>query len=388
MKFKMADKDLLVNNLQHYFGIFEAQMKQFFKDMFSTQHTQETMLKIGDCLFKTNTKLSEFNMIFGTNYIVLGKLNATEHDYNVWNSLLIRYNKLMEMLSLGIHCTIKLIENLEPKGACLIPEIYPDLCGLVNITSSYTGDMISNIIQDIFYFQDNPTSPWFDIGDPIDRPKSSSTTPTYLDCPITSTPSDLPETLNTTTQDISTSQTTSNHPPTIETPILIGSEIQNTIIDESNDLDGSIGNKQIKSKTSIPIIIENNSLTQIKVEINDNSPITSQDPPTFKAELDNSLLISQNPTSSVTLPSPNSTINIKAKVDIDSQPLKIETLYHPDMDNSSTGSNYDSNDLDYSDFEDFGEDFLEAREREGEFLLTYGNIWKHIPPRRCRDPFG
>ena len=114
------------------------------------------------------------------------------------------------------------------------------------------------------------------------------------------------------------------------------------------------------------------ALTQIKVEINDNSPITSQDPPTFKAELDNSLLISQNPTSSVTLPSPNSTINIKAKVDIDSQPLKIETLYHPDMDNSSTGSNYDSNDLDYSDFEDFGEDFLEAREREGAIPF---NIW-------------
>ena len=384
MKLKMADKDLLVNNLQHYFGIFEAQMKQFFKDMFSTQHTQETMLKIGDCLFKTNTKLNEFKMIFGTNYIVLGKLNATEHDHNVWNSLLIRYNKLMEMLGLGIHCTIKLIENLEPKGACLIPEIYPDLCGLVSITSSYTGDMISDITQDIFYFQDNPTSPWFDIGDPIDRPKSPSTTPTYPDSPIASNPSDLPETLNTTTQDVSTSQTTSNQPPTIETPILIGSEIQNTIIDESNDdLDGSIGNEQTRSKTSIPIIIENNSFTQIKVEINDNSPTTSQE-----AELDNSPLVSQNLTSSVTLPSPNSTTNIKAKVDIDSQPMKIETLYHPDMDNSNTGSNYDSNDSDYSDFEDLEEDFLEAREREGQFLLTYGNIWKHIPPRRYRDPFG
>ena len=52
--------------------------------------------------------------------------------------------------------------------------------------------------------------------------------------------------------------------------------------------------------------------------------------------------------------------------------MEIETLYDPDMDDSNTGSNYDSNDSDYSDFEDLEEDFLEAREREGEYHF---NVW-------------
>ena len=382
----MADKDLLVNNLQHYFGIFETHMKQFFKDVFSTPHTQETMLQISDRLFKTNTKLSEFKMIFGTNYIILGKLNATEHDHNVWNSLLIRYNKLIEMLGLGIRYTIKLIENLEPNGTCLIPEIYPDLYGLVNTTSSYTRDMISNVTEDIFHFQDNPTSPWFDIGDPVDRLKSPKTTPTCLDSPIDPTPSDLPHTLNTT-QDISTSHTTNNQPTITETPIMIGTEIQNIIVIEpNNDLDDSIDNEFIESKANIPIISENNYPTYIKAEINDNSPSTSQDLPTIKAEHHNSFLALQSPSTPpypsnpTALFDPSCPIDIEDAIDIDSPPMDIETLYDPIMDNSDTSndhdtdSNYDSSDSDYSDFEDFEGDFLEARARERGFNLTYGNI--------------
>ena len=72
--------------------------------------------------------------------------------------------------------------------------------------------------------------------------------------------------------------------------------------------------------------------------------------------------------------------------------MEIETLYDPDMDTSNissgneTDSNYDPSDLGYSDFDDIEGDFLEARERE--YLLAYGNIWKHIPPRRHIDPFG
>ena len=77
---------------------------------------------------------------------------------------------------------------------------------------------------------------------------------------------------------------------------------------------------------------------------------------------------------------------------MDSQPMEIETLYDPDMDMSDTSydnetdSNYDPSNSDYSDFEDNEGDFLEARERE--YLLAYGNIWKHIPSRRHIDPFG
>ena len=161
-----------------------------------------------------------------------------------------------------------------------------------------------------------------------------------------------------------------------------------------NSLENFLARTQPIENTLTPV--DNNSPPTIKAEV-DNSPLTPQNPsapvapqvhPTIKAELDNSPLVSQNLTSSVTLPCPNSTINIKAKVDIDSQPMKIETFYHPDMDNSNIGSNYDSNDSDYSDFDDLEEDFLEVREREGQFLLTYGNIWKHIPPRRYRYPFG
>ena len=208
MKFKMADKDLLVNNLQHYFGILKLKWNSFSRICSAPNTPKKPCWKLVTACSKSilSWVSSKWSLVPTT--LVLGKLNATEHDHNVWNSLLIRYNKLIEMLGLGIRCTIKLIENLEPNGTCLIPEIYPDLCGLVSITSSYTGDMISNITRDIFYFQDNPTSPWFDIGDPIHRPKSPSTTPTYPDSPIAFTPSDLQDTLNTTTQDIGTSQAT------------------------------------------------------------------------------------------------------------------------------------------------------------------------------------
>ena len=373
----MADKNLLVNNLKHYFGIFETNMKQFFKDMFNTQHTQETIFKISDCLFKTNTKLSEFKMIFGTNYIVLGKLNATEHDHKMWNSLLIRYNKLMEMLGLGIRCTIKLIENLQPNGTCLMPEIYPDLLGLVDITSSYTMDMINTVTQDILYFQDNPISPWFDIKDPVDRPSP-------------------PQTLNTL-QNTDTSHNTSDLLPTIETPTLTESEIQNImVIEPKDDIHDSMDNEQIRSRTSIPIIIENNWPIQIKSETNNNSPNTPQDPPTIKSELDNSpptLQITSTPVTHQDHPTikvelDNTTINIKTETDLDSQSVEIETLYDPDMDTSDsssdneTDSNYDSSDSDFSDFEDIEGDFLEARER------AFENIWKHIPPRKHIDSFG
>ena len=124
----------------------------------------------------------------------------------------------------------------------------------------------------------------------------------------------------------------------------------------------------------------------IKVELdnslptlqNPSTPVALQEKPTIKVELDNSPLIPQNPTT----PKPNVTINIKAVIDIDSQPMEIETLYDPDMDNSDTDSNYDSSDSDYSDFEDLEGDFLEARAR------AYSNIFKHIPPVRHIDPFG
>ena len=82
-------------------------------------------------------------------------------------------------------------------------------------------------------------------------------------------------------------------------------------------------------------------------------------------------------------------------MDIDSQPMEIETLYDPDMDTSDTSSdndsdfNYDPDESDYSNFDDPEGDFLEARERERRaYLLAYGNIWKYIPPARHMDPFG
>ena len=113
--------------------------------------------------------------------------------------------------------------------------------------------------------------------------------------------------------------------------------------------------------------------------------------PTIKAEFNNSPLPSQDPTTSI----PNTIINIKAEVDTDSEPMEIDTLYHPDMDTSDTSSdndtdsNYDPDESDYSDFNDPEGDFLEARERERRaYLLAYGNIWKHIPPARHMDPLG
>ena len=124
---------------------------------------------------------------------------------------------------------------------------------------------------------------------------------------------------------------------------------------------------------------------------NPSTPIAHQHHPTIKVEFDNSPPLPQDPTT----PSPNTTINIKAEVDTDSQPMEIETLYDPDMDTSDTSSdndsdfNYDPDESDYSDFDDPEGDFLEARERERmAYLLAYGNIWKYIPPARQMDPFG
>ena len=125
----------------------------------------------------------------------------------------------------------------------------------------------------------------------------------------------------------------------------------------------------------IPPFVEDDSLPTSQ---NNITPVAFQDHPTIKVELDNSPLIPQDPTT----PKPNVTIEIKAEIDIDSQPMEIETIYDPDIDNSDTDSNYDSSDSDWSDFEDLEGDFLEASER------AYGNIWKHIPPVRHIDPFG
>ena len=138
----------------------------------------------------------------------------------------------------------------------------------------------------------------------------------------------------------------------------------------------------------------------IKTEV-DNSPptlqnlnttVVPQDHLTIKTELDNAPLMPQDPNTPAALPSLNVTINIKAEVDTDSQPMAIETLYDLNMDSSETpydhdiDSNYDSYESDYPDFEDLEGEFLEVRERK--FLLTYGNIWKHIPPRIYIEPFG
>ena len=144
------------------------------------------------------------------------------------------------------------------------------------------------------------------------------------------------------------------------------------------ELDNSLPTSSIKAEldNSLPTL---NSKAEL-----DNSPPTSN----IKAEFDNSSLTPQSPTCPVAPQRPNTTINIKAEIDMDSQPMEIETLYDPDMDTSDTSSdnetdsNYDPSDSDYSDFEDIKGDFLEARER------AFGNIWKHIPPRRHIDPFG
>ena len=141
------------------------------------------------------------------------------------------------------------------------------------------------------------------------------------------------------------------------------------------ELDNSLPTSNIKAELD-------NSLppSNIKAEL-DNSLPTSN----IKAELDNSSLA---PTSPFVPQRPNTTIDIKAEIDMDSQPMEIETLYDPDMDTSDTSSdnetdsNYDPSDSDYSDFEDIEGDFLEARER------AYCNIWKHVPPRRHIDSFG
>ena len=160
----------------------------------------------------------------------------------------------------------------------------------------------------------------------------------------------------------------------------IKAELDNSLptLNSKAELDNSPPTSNIKVELD-------NSLpnSNIKVEF-DNSLPTSN----IKAEFDNSSLTPQSPTSPVAPQRPNTTINIKAEIDMDSQPMEIETLYDPNMDTADTScdnetdSNYDPSDSDYSDFEDIEGDFLEARKR------AFGNIWKHIPPRRHIDPFG
>ena len=245
--------------------------------------------------------------------------------------------------------------------------------------------MIDIVTQDISYFLMYPNSSWDDISEPLNRPQTSNTTPTYPHSLISSTPNDPPETLNTT-QDIGNSHTTSNEPPIIENQTLIGSGIQNIIVVEpSSELVISIDNEPIESKANILLIGEDNGLNQIKSEIN-NSHNTCQDTPTIKAELDKSFFMPWNHTSPVVSQSPKTAINIKAEFDTYSQPNEIETPYYPDMDISDTDSNYDASNSDYSDFENLEGNCLETREKK--YHLTYGNIWKYIPPRRYIYPFG
>ena len=143
------------------------------------------------------------------------------------------------------------------------------------------------------------------------------------------------------------------------------------------ELDNSLPTSNIKAELDNSLPTSN-----IKGEL-DNSLPTSN----IKVEFDNSSLAPQSSTSPFVPQRPNTTIDIKAEIDMDFQPMAIETLYDPDMDISDTSSdnetdsNYDHSDSDYSDFEDIKGDFLEARER------AYSNIWKHIPPRRHIDPF-
>ena len=161
------------------------------------------------------------------------------------------------------------------------------------------------------------------------------------------------------------------------------------------ELDNSLPTSQ---NPSTPVVPKDHPT--IKAELNNSLP-TSQNPSTpvnpqdysnIKAEFDNNSLVPQSSIIPGVPQSPNTTISTKTEIDIDSQPIEIETLYDPDMDTSGTNSdnetdsNYDPSDSGYSDFEDIEGDFLEARERE--YLLVYGNIWKHIPPRRHIDPFG
>ena len=163
-----------------------------------------------------------------------------------------------------------------------------------------------------------------------------------------------------------------------------------------NSLEHFLARTQPIENTLTPV--DNNSPPTIKAEV-DNSPLTPQNSSapvapqvylTIKAELDNSLPTSQNPSTPV---APQDHPTIKAELDNTAikitQSMELETLYDSDMDTSDTNSdnetdsNYDPSD---SDFEDIEGDFLEARERE--YLLAYGNIWKHIPPRQHIDPFG
>ena len=160
----------------------------------------------------------------------------------------------------------------------------------------------------------------------------------------------------------------------------IKAELDNSLptLNIKAELDNSLPTSNIKAELDNSLPTSN-----IKAEL-DNSLPTSN----IKAELDNSSLAPQSSTSPFVPQRPNITIDIKAEIDMDSQPMEIETLYDPDMDTSDTSSdnetdsNYDPSDSDYSDFEDIEGDFLEARER------AYGNIWKHIPSRRHIDPFG
>ena len=173
-----------------------------------------------------------------------------------------------------------------------------------------------------------------------------------------------------------------------------------------NSLEHFLARTQPIENTLTPV--DNNSPPTIKAEVdnssltpqNSSAPVAPQDHPTIKAEPDNSLPASQSPSTpivpqdhpTIKTELDNTVVKIKTETDMDSEPMEIETLYNPDMDTSATSSdnetdfNYDPSDSGYSDFEDIEGDFLEARERE--YLLAYGNIWKHIPPRRHTDPFG
>ena len=127
-------------------------------------------------------------------------------------------------------------------------------------------------------------------------------------------------------------------------------------------------------------------LARTQPMVNTCPPVDNNSPP-IKAEVDNSLPIPQSPSTPpnnlTALLDPSCPIDIEDAIDIVSPPIDIEPLYDPDMDNSNTSndhdtdSNYDPSDSDYSDFENLEGDFIEARERERGFNLTYGNIWTH-----------
>ena len=109
------------------------------------------------------------------------------------------------------------------------------------------------------------------------------------------------------------------------------------------ELDNSLPTSNIKAELDNSLPTSN-----IKGEL-DNSLPTSN----IKVEFDNSSLAPQSSTSPFVPQRPNTTIDIKAEIDMDFQPMEIETLYDPDIDISDTSSdnetdsNYDHSDSDY-----------------------------------------